>query len=102
MAAAAKSPALAPPEPPHAAPYSGPVADHPIWPDPRAEMTDPTAIRLRLAADILAARARVGYTDAHHALEAGWTPAQLGEYFIDTLMTLGREGRLPRIEKAAK
>ena len=65
-------------------------------------MTDPAAIRLRLGADILAARARAGYIDAHHALDAGWTQAQIADHFIDTLMTLASEGRLPRIERSAK
>jgi hypothetical protein len=84
--------------PPHAEPFAGRIANHPIWPHPRAEMTDETAIRLRLAADILVAGAVAGYIDADHARAAGWTPQQIEKYFVATVNALAAEGRLPRFE----
>lgn len=65
----------------------GPViqktAEHPIWPHHRSAMTDPDAIRLRLTADVLTARAACGYVDQAHQVAFGWTegPARCPFHF---------------------
>ena len=71
-----------------------PISDHPIWPHARAAMTDAEAIRLRMEADILTARAACGYIDKQHQLAFGWTPDQLAAHFIHVVNHLAREGRL--------
>jgi hypothetical protein len=76
----------------------GPVlqktAEHPIWPHARAAMTDAEAIRLRLTADVLTARAACGYVDQQHQLAFGWTAAQLDAHFIPVVTELARQSRL--------
>ena len=86
-----------------AAPAPAPVAvlrvnaDHPIWPHARAAMTDPAAIRLRLGADILIARAVCGFIDQQHQIAAGWTLPQLRAHFAAAVNALYLDGRLPPI-----
>jgi hypothetical protein len=70
------------------------IAEHPIRPHARAAMTDDEAIRLRLGADILTARAACGYVDQQHQLAFGWTEAQLERHFIPAVNALCRESRL--------
>jgi hypothetical protein len=76
----------------------GPVlqktAEHPIWPHERAAMTDAEAIRLRLTADVLTARAACGYVDQSHQLAFGWTEDQLESHFIPVVTELARQSRL--------
>jgi len=76
----------------------GPVlqktAEHPIWPHARAAMTDAEAIRLRLTADVLTARAACGHVDQAHQLAFGWTEAQLNDHFIPVVNELAQKFRL--------
>lgn len=76
----------------------GPVhqktAEHPIWPHERRNMADAEAIRLRMTADVLTARAAYGYVDQAHQLAFGWTEAQLDAHFIPVVTELARQSRL--------
>jgi hypothetical protein len=82
----------------------GPVlqktAEHPIWPHDRAAMTHSEAIRLRMTADVLTARAACGYVDRQHQLAFGWTEAQLENHFIPVVTELARQGRLSHFADA--
>ena len=77
------------------APVAFRLSEHPIWPHARAAMTDPEAIRLRLQADIVTARALCGYIDQAHHLAGGWTEAQLARHFVPAVNALAAAGRLP-------
>jgi hypothetical protein len=70
------------------------TAEHPIWPHEHPHMTDTEAIRLRMTADVLTARAAYGYVDQAHQLAFGWTEAQLGAHFIPVVTELARQSRL--------
>ena len=72
------------------------IAEHPIWPHARENMTDADAIRLRMTADVLTARAAFGYVDTAHQLAFGWSEAQIAAHFIPVVNELARQGwRLP-------